>query len=138
MKSWTTPGDGFFNEETIVEASMNSSADINRDASQGRTSGGFALVFDDIKDSAEAFKEVKKFAQKNKIPRSNKSSPTDTGNAGYNMTRDPRSYAGTMVWVFNNTKHTNYADTTTLFKKVAKMNSNVEKKSTIGKDYGTV
>ena len=131
MKSWTTPGDGFFKEESIIEASMNSSADIKRDAAQGRTSGGFALVFSDVKDMQKAFKEVERFAKKNKIPKSSKTSPTDSGNAGYGMT-------GKKVWVFNNTKHKNYADTSELFKKVAKMNSDVVGKQTIGKDYGTV
>ena len=124
----------------LFEGRTNSAADINRDAKEGRTSGGFALVFSDDKDRMNAFKEVERFAKKNKIPKSNKSNPTDAGDAGYGMTIDKGTGAskGKMrVWVFNNTKHKNYADTSELFKKVAKMNSDVEGKVTIGKDYGT-
>ncbi|MDB4403059.1 hypothetical protein N9159_00300 [bacterium] len=124
----------------LFEGRTNSAADINRDAKEGRTSGGFALVFSDDKDRMNAFKEVERFAKKNKIPKSNKSNPTDAGDAGYGMTIDKGAGAskGKMrVWVFNNTKHKNYADTSELFKKVAKMNSDVEGKATIGKNYGT-
>ena len=61
-KSWTKPGQNFFNEGT------NSLADINRDIEgNGGTLGGFSVNFKNTNDEKKALKTITAFAKKNRI-----------------------------------------------------------------------
>tara|TARA_R100000084_G_C4573418_1_gene110333 strand:+ start:267 stop:671 length:405 start_codon:yes stop_codon:yes gene_type:complete len=124
-------------EKTMLTDKEYKQHKINKDINDWGANGGFVLVFKNSKDKLKAFKEVEKFAKKNKIPRKINNTkyyaeyPTESAPCGYGK-------HGSKVWIFNNTNHEHFADTTKLFKKLAKYSEYGAGTSVIGSGYGTV